>query len=81
VRRMVLRQGVTVALAGVVVGLGIAWASTRVLSTVLFEVSAHDPLIFASVPLVLLLVSALAVDLPARRAARLDPLRALRDQA
>jgi putative ABC transport system permease protein len=80
VRRMVLRQGVTVAVVGVMVGLVVAWMSTRLLSSVLFEVSARDPLIFASVPLVLTLVSALAVDLPARRAARLDPLRALREE-
>jgi putative ABC transport system permease protein len=79
VRRMVLRQGVTVALVGIVLGLAIAAATTRLLSSVLFEVSARDPLTFASVSVVLALVSALAVDLPARRAARLDPLRALRD--
>ena len=79
VRRMVLRQGITVAAAGVIVGLGLAWVSTQLLSSVLFEVSARDPLIFATVPIVLIAVSALAVDLPARRAARLDPLLALRD--
>jgi putative ABC transport system permease protein len=79
VRRMVLRQGITVAAAGVVVGLGLAWVSTQLLSSVLFEVSARDPLIFATVPIVLIVVSALAVDLPARRAARLDPLLALRE--
>jgi putative ABC transport system permease protein len=80
VRRMVLRQGITVAIAGVIVGLAVAWLSTRLLSSVLFEISAHDPLVFASVPVVLTFVSALAVDLPARRAARLDPLQALRQE-
>ena len=79
VRRMVLRQGITVALVGIVVGLVVAAATTQLLSSVLFEVSARDPLVFATVPVVLALVSALAVDWPARRAARLDPLQALRD--
>ena len=79
VRVMVLRQGVTVAIVGVIVGLGAAWASTRFMASLLFEVSARDPVVFATVALTLTVVSALAIDLPARRAAGIDPLQALRD--
>jgi predicted permease len=80
VRVMVLRQGVTVALAGVIVGLVAAWASTRLMASLLFEVSARDPTTFATVALALTVVSALATYLPARRAAGIDPLEALREQ-
>jgi putative ABC transport system permease protein len=80
VRVMVLRQGLAVAVVGVIVGLGAAWASTRLMASVLFEVSARDPLIFATVALTLTAVSGLAIDLPARRAAGIDPLQALREE-
>ena len=56
VRVMVLRQGVTVAIVGVIVGLGAAWASTRFMASLLFEVSAHDPVVFATVALTLTVV-------------------------
>jgi putative ABC transport system permease protein len=77
---MVLRQGVTVAVAGVIVGLAAAWASTRLMASLLFEVSARDPVTFATVALALTGVSALATYLPARKAAAVDPLQALREQ-
>jgi len=80
VRAMVLRQGVTVALAGVVVGLVAASAATRLMASLLFEVSARDPVTFATAAVALIAVSALATYLPARRAAGIDPLHALRDQ-
>jgi predicted permease len=80
VRAMVLRQGVTVAMAGVLVGLAAAAASTRFMASLLFEVSARDPATFAAVALIITAVSALATYLPARRAAGIDPLQALRDQ-
>jgi putative ABC transport system permease protein len=80
VRRMVLRQGLIVALAGVVVGLVTAAALTRLMASLLFEVSARDPLTFAGVALTLIAVSAIATWLPARRAAGIDPLQALREQ-
>jgi predicted permease len=79
VRVMVLWQGVTVALAGVVVGLVAAWASTRVMASLLFGVSARDPITFASVAVALVIVSALATYLPARRAAGINPVQALRE--
>jgi putative ABC transport system permease protein len=80
VRGMVLRQGLTVTFAGVVIGLVASWASTRLMTSLLFEVSPSDPATFAVVTLLLTGVSALATYLPARRAARIDPSQALRDQ-
>ena len=79
VRAMVLRQGVAVAVIGVAVGLAAAWASTRLMTSLLFDVSARDPVTFATVALALTCVSALAAWLPARRAAGIDPLQALRE--
>ena len=78
VRLMVLRQGLGVALVGVVVGLGVAAVATRVMGSLLFEVSTHDPVTFGAAALALTAVSALATYLPARRAAAIDPLDAIR---
>jgi len=78
VRSMVLRQGLGVALVGVVLGLGLAAVATRVMGSLLFEVSTHDPVTFAGAALALTAVSALATYLPARRAAAIDPLEAVR---
>jgi ABC-type antimicrobial peptide transport system permease subunit len=81
VRSMVLRQGLAVVLAGIVVGVIIAAGTTRVLSSLLFEVSPRDPATFAVVTAILLVVSVVAIYLPARRAAGIDPIRALREEA
>jgi predicted permease len=78
VRAMVLRQGLSVALVGVGVGLVAAAAATRILGSLLFEVSGRDPVTFGIVALTLIAVSALATYLPARRAASIDPLQAVR---
>ena len=75
---IVLRQGVTLAVAGATVGLIAAFALTRLFASLLFRVQATDPVIFVAVPLVLIAVSVLATWLPARRAARVDPIIALR---
>ncbi len=75
---MVLRHGALMAATGVVVGLVAALVLARLLTSLLFQVSATDPPTFGVVPLLLLAVAALACYLPARRATRVDPLVALR---
>ncbi len=81
VKVMVLRQGLGVVAAGVAAGLLVAAAATQVLTSLLFDVSPRDPGTFAGVTALLALVSAAAIYLPARRAAAVDPIRALRDEA
>jgi predicted permease len=78
VRAMVLRQGLSASLAGIVVGIVAAYALTTFMASLLFEVSARDPAVFAIAPSILAIVSGVATYLPARRAARVDPLVALR---
>lgn len=75
---LVLRQGVWPVLLGVGVGLAASLAATKLLESVLFEVSNRDPATFALVAGVLVGVSLLACYLPARRASRIDPQEALR---
>jgi putative ABC transport system permease protein len=78
VLKMVLGQGTKLAAVGVGIGLVGAFILTRVMSTLLFEVSATDPATFAAVVALLALVTLLACYLPARRATRVDPMIALR---
>jgi putative ABC transport system permease protein len=78
VLRIVIRQGMTLTLAGLVVGIVAGTLATRVLSDMLFGVAPRDPLTFTGVPVLLLLVAFLACYIPARRATRIDPLVALR---
>jgi putative ABC transport system permease protein len=75
---LVLKQGLLMTLAGVVMGLAAAFALTRLLSGLLFGVAAVDVTTFATISLLLIVVSLLACYLPARRAMRIDPLEALR---
>jgi putative ABC transport system permease protein len=74
----VLRQGLQLTAAGVGVGLGGALALTQTIKSLLFEVSATDPIIFASIPALLVIVALAACYVPARRSARVNPLVALR---
>src|ERR1043165_235908 len=80
VLRMILAQGLRLAIAGVVVGLAGAFAFTRLLKGLLFGISASDPLTFAVMAIVLVGVALLACWLPARRATKVDPLEALRSE-
>jgi putative ABC transport system permease protein len=75
---LVIRQGIALVFIGVVLGLLGALALTRVLSSLLYGVSATDPLTFAAIAMLLLGVSWIACYIPARRAARVDPLNAIR---
>jgi putative ABC transport system permease protein len=80
VRNMVVAQGMSVALIGVVVGLASAFGLTRIIAGFLFGVTARDPLVFVIVPLILSAVALVGVWLPARRAGRVDPVVALRTE-
>ncbi|MCW5556583.1 MAG: ABC transporter permease [Verrucomicrobiae bacterium] len=80
VLRLVMRQGLKLAGIGTVVGIIGALAATRLLRGLLFGVGAMDPLTFIAVPLLLLAVALLACWVPARRAARVDPVEALRTE-
>jgi putative ABC transport system permease protein len=74
----IMRQGLLLALAGIAAGIAGALALTQVIASLLFEVSATDPIIFTSIPLLLTAVALAACLIPARRASRVDPMVALR---
>ena len=75
---MIVGEGLALTLTGVGFGLATALALTRVLSGLLFGVGVRDPLTFVVIPALLVFVALLACYLPARRAASLDPMIALR---
>jgi predicted permease len=78
IRNLVVRQGMQLAIIGVVVGIAAAFGLTRLIASFLFGVKSWDPIAFVSIPILLLLVALAAVWLPATRAAKLDPMQALR---
>jgi putative ABC transport system permease protein len=78
VAAQIVRQGGAVALTGIVLGLGAAFAGGRLIASVLYGVSPRDPVIFGAMAMLLLLVALLACWIPARRAAQLSPTIALR---
>jgi ABC-type antimicrobial peptide transport system permease subunit len=78
VAAMIVRQGGIVALAGVLVGLAAALAGGRLIASLLYDVSPRDPAVFAATAVTLFGVAVLACWLPARRAARVSPVEALR---
>jgi ABC-type antimicrobial peptide transport system permease subunit len=80
VLRLVLRQGMLLALIGTAIGLVIGLGGTRLLKTLLYGVNAADPMTFTAVTLLLGSVTLLACWLPAHRATRVDPMIALRTE-
>jgi putative ABC transport system permease protein len=78
VLRMVMGQGARLAFTGVAIGVMAALALTRLLSSLLFSVSAIDPIVFICVPVLLILVTLVACYIPAMRAMKVDPMVALR---
>jgi putative ABC transport system permease protein len=80
VLRLMIGHGARMAMVGVAIGIGASLGLTRVMANQLFAVSAHDPLTFAGVAILLILVAVAACYLPARRALRVDPLIALRHE-
>jgi predicted permease len=78
VARYVMRSGVVLSLVGICIGLAAAFALTRFMSSLIYGISAYDPLTFAIVPCVLIAVAVVASYAPAIRAAKIDPIEALR---
>jgi putative ABC transport system permease protein len=78
IRKLVVWQGMKLALVGVALGLAAAFGLSRLIASFLFEVKPWDPMVFVTVPIILSAVALLAVLLPATRAAKLDPMQALR---
>jgi ABC-type antimicrobial peptide transport system permease subunit len=78
IRNLVVWHGMRLALVGVAIGVAASFGLTRLIASFLFGVKSWDPMVFISVPVVLSLVALAAVWLPATRAAKLDPMQALR---
>ncbi|MEY2548553.1 MAG: hypothetical protein QOD64_1135, partial [Verrucomicrobiota bacterium] len=77
---LVMKEGLRLSIVGLVVGLGLSFAATRLMRRLLFEVSPSDPLLYSGVALFICTVAALACFVPALRATRIDPMQALRTE-
>jgi ABC-type antimicrobial peptide transport system permease subunit len=76
----VAAQAAAVTVVGIVVGLGASFALARFMTTLVFGIATRDPVTFAAVPLFLAAIAAAAALVPARRAASVDPMQALREE-
>ena len=72
--------GLLLAVGGVAIGLGAAWALSRLMESLLFGISARDPFTFIASPVVLLALALIATLIPARAATRVDPAKAVREE-
>ena len=79
IARLVVAEGLRMTGVGIILGLAVAFVATRSLQTLLFQIEPRDPLTFAGIAGLLVAVSLAACYVPARRAARVDPLVALRE--
>jgi ABC-type antimicrobial peptide transport system permease subunit len=79
VRRMVVWQGMRLALIGIAIGVAVSLGLTRLMASLLYGVPSRDPLVFTTVPLVLSMVALVGVWIPAKRAGRIDPVQTLRE--
>jgi putative ABC transport system permease protein len=77
---MVLRRGLLTAAAGLAIGLAVSYQMARLLASLVWGVTAGDPVSFTAIPLALIVTAALAVSIPAMRATRIDPVVALRNE-
>ncbi|MEY2508469.1 MAG: hypothetical protein QOH01_2798 [Verrucomicrobiota bacterium] len=77
---LVMKEGLRLSIVGLVVGLGLSFAATRLMRRLLFEVSPSDPLLYSGVALFICTIAALACFVPALRATRIDPMQALRTE-
>jgi len=78
--RLLMRRGATATAIGAIAGAGAALVLMRLLASMLFGVTAHDPMIFAAAPLALIAVALVACAVPAWRATRVDPVTILRSE-